>query len=170
MTFTIRKATLEHLEDLFHILDSCTDWLSRRGMDHWQGAHTRERIRTRITEKNVFLAVDTDKFVGTITLSLNPPQYYPENSTINWKDPTASAMYISALAVLPSYHGKGLASLCLSFAEQQAKEKGLHYVRFDAIAQYTELTTFYVQRGYTLVGKNLTGAVESNFFEKCLRV
>jgi len=145
MTNLILKATASDLEVVLHILSSCADWLSQQGMNHWNGAHTKERVMKRLQDNAVYLISDNGIPIGTITLSSNPPFYYNYTDDKFWKEPDASAIYISGLAVLPSHHGRGFATDLLSFAEDRTRESDIHY---------------------KVVGKRLTGNTESNFFEK----
>ena len=74
--------------------------------------------------------------------------------------------YPGSLAVLPEYEHKGLGSRLVEHVEKRASEKGVKYVRFDAVANNQALTNFYLKRGYKTVGKRRTRDTESNFFEK----
>jgi GNAT superfamily N-acetyltransferase len=136
------------------IYASCTEWLSKQGMRHWENVsyrNSQERLTQRIREKDVYVLFFDEKAVGTITLSYQAPPYFKGYSF--WEDSSASAVYISKLAVLPDYHERGFGSELLQFAEDKARHKGIHYVRFDAIASYKKLNDFYSKRGYKIVGK-----------------
>lgn len=135
-------------------------------MDHWDRAHNERRTRKKIVESDVFLMYDNEAPVGTVTLSSNPPFYYRRSDNEFWENSNSPAIYISGLAILPNHQGKGLASKLLDFAEETTREKGIKYVRFDAVVHYENLTKFYLKRGYKIVGGRLTGKVESDFFEK----
>jgi len=160
------KAQEEDVLKVRHILVTAAQWLSSQGMDHWLPWHSEERVRHRIKTKEVYLLTDD---IGTITLSDRAPFYYKPDDDAFFQEPAAPALYISGLAVLPSHHGQGLASRLLSFAEETAIDRGISFIRFDAVAYYQKLTKFYVDRGYTLVGNRIAGKEESNFFEKHLK-
>ncbi|MEK6981556.1 MAG: GNAT family N-acetyltransferase [Candidatus Micrarchaeota archaeon] len=166
MTYFIKKAGSTDWKAIFDILSTCTDWLAEQAMNHWKGGHTKEKVIKRIEEKEVYIAYYEHLAVGTITLSLFAPFYYNENDKKFWNDEIASAIYVSALAVLPKYQDKGVATELLKFAEQKAREMGIYYIRFDAVSYYVKLNEFYLKNGYEIVGKRITGNLESNFFEK----
>jgi GNAT superfamily N-acetyltransferase len=164
----IKRATVSDMDLVLNILSASADWLSSNGMDHWKGAHTAEKVLKRFQDREIYLLYYNDIPVGTIALSTMPPFYYNETDKEFWKDKSAPAMYISSLAVLPNYHGKGFATELVKFAERRAIEEGYKYIRFDAVGYYTKLTKFYLDRNYKIVGKRLTRDTESNFFEKSL--
>lgn len=165
--YPIVRANSSNCNEVFDILSSGADWLSQRGMNHWKGAYTKEKIEKRIKEKEVYLIYDKEKAIGTITLDTFPPFYHLDTEKSFWDDSNVHAMYIRGLAVLPSYHGKGLAKNLMDFAEEVAKEKDIHTIRLTAVAHYKELTEFYLKRGYNIVEKRVgKNYYESNFFEK----
>lgn len=164
----IEKAGVAELPQVLHVLSSCTQWLFEQGMGHWHGAHGEDSVRKRILEDNVFLLHDNCVPCGTVTKTSNPPLYYKDCDHKFWESANSPATYISGLAVLPNHQGKGFASKLLDFTEEITKREGVRYIRFDAIVDYEDLTDFYLKRGYNIVGRRLTGGVESNFFEKKL--
>lgn len=166
MAHILKKAEESDWKLVFNILSSCANWLFQQGMRHWQDSYAKEDVIQRIKEKDVYLLFIDEKAVGTITLSYKRPSYHKDYPF--WEEPLASALYISMLAVLPDYHGKGFGSELLQFAEDKARQSGVHYVRFDAVANYKRLNDFYSKRGYKIVGKDVFGDIKSNFFEKSL--
>ncbi len=166
MTNNIIKAKESEIESVLKILNSCTNWLCSKGMNHWQGAHTEDSVSKKIKEKEVYIIVHNNLFAGTITISTNPPKYHNEEDQKFWKEPNGSAIYVSGLCVIPEYQNKGLAKKLLKFAEKEAKNRKMKYLRLDAVSNYVELTEFYLKRGYVLVGKRQIKDNESNFFEK----
>ena len=59
---------------------------------------------------------------------------------------------MSAVAVNPDVQGRGIASRLMKMADDTAKSRGIDCVRFDCRAEYTDLVTFYLKRGYAKVG------------------
>lgn len=166
MKHVILKAQPGNWNAVFEILSACADWLSGQGMSHWQGWYTKERVQQKVQESDVYLIYEDNTPVGTISLSTNPPSYYTDSDRNFWSDTNAPAMYVSGLAVLPSKHGKGLATSLLNFAEEKAREKGIRYIRFDTVSHHKELTVFYLKRGYRITGKRMGRSGELSFFEK----
>ena len=140
--------------------------MSKKGMGHWEGVHTNDSVAKRFERCGLFLIYDGTTPVGTITMSTLVPITYNGAEKKFWKDANAEALYLTALGVLPVYQGKGFATRLLTFSEEKAKERGIRYVRFNALESYQELTEFYIRRGYTVVGKGPVRGFHSTFFEK----
>ncbi len=166
MSLTISRATITDVKNILLILTSCADGLSQQGMPHWNGAHTTENVKNRIVENEVYVVRENNEALGTMTLSKNPQSYYQEQDKLFWKASNAAAMYISKLAVRPECQGLGIASALLRFAEESSAQRSISFIRLDAVSYYDALTRFYIQRGYSLVGRRMVGKNESNFFEK----
>ncbi len=162
----IRRATKKDAETILNILVTCANWLAENDMNHWLGAYSIEGVSKRIETMEVYLATNELKEpVGTIALTNHSPDYYVGVDTY-WLDSTSPAIYIKGLAVLPKHQGKGIAKTLLQFAEEKTKEKRIKFIRLDAVANYNELTQFYLKRGFKLVGKTMLGGQASNLFEK----
>ncbi|MGD0729102.1 MAG: GNAT family N-acetyltransferase [Candidatus Micrarchaeaceae archaeon] len=159
---TIRKANESDWKQLLNIYQSCANWLSSRGYDHWQGAYNEEKVKKRLKEMEVYFLYEKEIPVGTVSLSAKPAGYYKESYHGFWEDKSAKAIYIRGLAVLPSHHSKGFAVQLMDFAEKHIKESGIHYIRFDALRADDKLTQFYLNRHYKLVGQS----EDHNFYEK----
>ena len=164
----IHKATESKLEIVLGILSSTALWLTQQGMSHWEGAHDKEGMLRNIHDKEIFLVYDNKIPAGTITLGTAPPFYYGKGDEGFWKEADAPAVYISGLAILPEHQGRGLGRTLMEFAEERARARGIRFIRFDAVSYYEELTNFYLERGYKIVGKRIAGRFECNFYEKVL--
>ena len=127
------------------ILNECADWLSQQGLAHWEGFYTEERITAYVEERSFYLLAYREKPIGTLCLTL-------KGETNIWPD-DARSVYISALAVLPAFHRLGFASSLLSFAERSARSLDAMRIRLDAAKHHSELTGFYVRRGYSSIGE-----------------
>lgn len=164
MTFSITQASPSDSKDIHKIMSSCTKWLSDKGMDHWIGVYSFEKIKERINWKIVYFIRENEKTVGTITLIKEKPSHFK-----CWKDLNAEGICIMGLAVDPKHMKKGYATKLIEYAENKAKQENIKYIRFDAISEYENLIKFYINRGYKIVGtKQITNTYKGHFFEKCL--
>lgn len=149
----IRQVGAEALDSVWSIIDSCSDYLVGIGHSHWKDYYTKELIEQKLNSRKVYLATLNNEDVGTITLDTNPVDYYSESDLNTFAEPQAEAIYITALAVRPESQNTGFASKLMTFAEEEARQRGIRYIRFDCKASYKELVTFYEKREYKKTGE-----------------
>ncbi len=175
----IIKAKINDWKKVLNVLVVCGNWLIAKGMYNWQdpktkkSVWTKERVKVRILEKEVYLIYANKKPVGTVTLSMEPSFYYEESDKDFWQDRKARAIYLSGLAVLPLEHHKGLATKLIEFAEVRTQKRRIKFIRFDTPVFYEKymkwFIDFYLELGYRIVGQRKTpGGHDSYFFEKFL--
>ena len=147
-------------------------------MSHWIDYYTDELIEHKFKTGEVFLLRENGKFVGTMSLSDQEPLYYSENKdgdngiSINHtlKFTPGKAWYVSALAVLPEFQGKGLAKGLFLYVENYAKGKGIEFLRMDARGDYTDLINMYLRWGFRKVGSMPDPDSEYFLMEKDLKL
>ncbi len=160
----IHPADPKDLDAVHKILSQATDWLASRGMTHWNGVHTKERILADFEKSKVLLGMLADRAVATVTISFDTPWYHQPSDRNFWQDPNASAAYIRKLAVLPEYMKQGLATKLLMAAEETALKLGSRFARLDTNPAFPELVPYYIERGYLKRGER----DGNSFFEKPL--
>ena len=138
----VHRALGSELEDIIAVLDSATYWLASKGItDPW---HAGEWPRTKITESiergEVYLAKLRGKNVATITLQWSDDLFWPNY--------LADAGYIHRLAVATGFHGKGIGSQLLRWAELKTKENGKKYLRLNCMAANLALRKYYERAGF----------------------
>lgn len=116
-------------------------------------------------------SLSTNTLVGTFTIGTET--WVPYFRLDMWTDPSSStkALYLGKLAVLPEYHGYGIAKLILQKIDQFAKDKQCSYIRFDAIVRMPVLEPLYTSCGYQIVSRtaapDASGTINELFlFEK----
>ncbi|MFC1710081.1 GNAT family N-acetyltransferase [Patescibacteria group bacterium] len=151
-TLELSLASESDIDEVWSIIKTCSDWLLKSGHKHWDDYYSRGLFEKKIQTESVYLASVKGTSIATITTSTEPVEYYEENDMQQFKEPDTNALYVTALAVLPQYQQQGYATKLMDFAEDQANESNLDYVRFDCKALYVELVNFYRDRGYNVVG------------------
>lgn len=154
-------ATENDLDSCYLIIDECSKWLTEQGMTHWQSYYNKEKVQAKMqsTDFDVYLLKDdTGTPVATITLGIKPPEYYIVNDEkvdhlAKFENPSANAIYITALGVRPKFQGNGYAKMLVKFAEEAATTRSIPYIRFDARGDYEKLIEFYKKLGYSVVGE-----------------
>lgn len=148
-TTRIEKVGIEKLDEVWGLIKEDSEWLSKeKGLSHWSDWYTKEKVEEKFEDCDVYLAYRGNELVGTISVSEKKVGYYLQESIEMFAEPTARALYISMLAVRPSFQGQGVASDLLKSAEEIARSKGIEYIRFDCREEYSELVNFYLNRGY----------------------
>ncbi|MFQ5493538.1 MAG: GNAT family N-acetyltransferase [Candidatus Dojkabacteria bacterium] len=171
----IRQATVGDLDDIWNIISAASDWLVGQGMTHWASYYTLEFVEEKIENAEVFMLENDGAVVATITVASAPPGYYSVNDEgvdhmDKFVEPTREAMYLTALAVLPKFRGKGFAKQLIAFVEDLAKERDIQYLRFDARGDYVKLVNLYKKLGYSIVGEMPDPDSSYYLFEKDLHL
>lgn len=148
----IERAQESDIDSVWGIVEACSEQLVTFGHDHWSKYYSKDAIGKKVKDHEVYLKYIGNRPVGTMTLADTPVEYYEPKDMSSFAEPEADALYVSALAVLPEFQSKGIASELMTFAENRAKEMGLVYIRFDCRALYVDLVQFYRKRGYKVVG------------------
>jgi predicted N-acetyltransferase YhbS len=104
---------------------------------------TPDTIRARLGQMGVFVAVTSaGRIVGTIACSVV----------------TSGEGHLRGMAVLPEWHGRGIAGELLQSAEEELAGKGCSRVTLDTTEPLRRAVRFYAKHGYVTSGRI------SNFF------
>jgi putative acetyltransferase len=99
---------------------------------------TPETIEERLAKMAVFVAVnDSNQVIGTIAC-----QVVGQDEG-----------HLRGMAVLPAWHGAGVASLLLQRGECELRKKGCTHVTLDTTAPLARAMRFYERNGYRRSGK-----------------
>jgi GNAT superfamily N-acetyltransferase len=97
-----------------------------------------ETIDVRLRLMSVFVAEEKDgRVIGTVGCGAV----------------SAEEGHIRGMAVLPEWHGRGVASELLRAAEEELREKGCRRVTLDTTAPLKRAIKFYERNGYQASGK-----------------
>jgi GNAT superfamily N-acetyltransferase len=104
--------------------------------------------------------------IATFTISTQPLEYYSINI---WLHPMQKAIYVSHLAVLPNFQGKGIGTWSMGTIEGIATDWGCVAVRLDAYEKHDELIKFYNKLGYRRRGIIKYQGLRLVCFEKIIK-
>ena len=167
MEIDIRKIDESEINGLWHIVQSCAERLTQKGITHWNEQYNKDILLEKIRDNDVYMIFKEGDPVGTIILSTNTPPYYMESDSAYWNDSSVSALFVSTLATLPTkVEGRSLGERLMGHAESEAKERGISYIRLTTVSHNEQLEPFYSKLGYTLVQSRLNNSMTINFFEK----
>ncbi len=148
-TTKVEKVGVDKIETVWGIIREDSEWLSKeKGLNHWSNWYTKERVKEKFEDWDVYLAYRNSKVAGTMSVSEKKLGYYLQESIEMFAEPKARALYISMFGVKPNFQKQGVASDLLKKAEKVAKEKEIEYIRFDCREEYLDLVNFYLKRGY----------------------
>jgi len=153
--YTVRLRP-EQIEKVYNIITECgEDMRKRLGLTHWSPTYPLEEMRRYAESKEVYAVRDKDSDKTLATFTIDSQTLIPYNNNF-WSDPSHEALYLSKLAVLPEYQGKGIGSWCMKEVERLAKLKGTPAIRFNALIRHNLLIKFY----HCKLNYNICGVVE----------
>ena len=166
MVNEIKSCKMYNFPAILGIVNSCSDWLSVQGMNHWKEYYTQETVQWKFQNTDIFGLFFDETLSGVVSLSSKMPLYYVQKELSYFQDPESKAFYISMLAVDPIKHKQGIASQLMTFAEDYAGKYDIKFIRLEAYAPYAELNQFYRKRNYNLVQTRDDEGDLMNFYEK----
>lgn len=138
-----RLANYNDIESIHNNLKLCSeDMYNKHGLEHWIPVYQNERIKEDIDNKQVYVVECNNKIVGNFILT--------DKINSLWKTDN-NAIYLSKLAVIPRYSGKGIGKSCMKFIEENAKNQGYRNVRFDVYDKSVNTIAFYKKLDYVVV-------------------
>ncbi|GLY26821.1 GNAT family N-acetyltransferase [Kineosporia sp. NBRC 101731] len=128
-------------------------WLASKGTDQWQTtaphnpwASTDRSLSSSIAQGKVFLALDGETAVGSLTLDdFADPEFWTET------DDPASALYVHRMVIVRRLAGQGLGGQMLDWAVRETADQGHRWLRLDAWKTNTALHAYYRSQGFELV-------------------
>ena len=149
----VKKASQGDLDAVWRIIKLASHWLSGKNLNHWSKYYSRELVSKMIDKKTVLVGLENGRPVATVTFGNKAPWYYVEPGYgEKFSSPEESAIYLTALAVLPDEHKQGFASKLVDVVEEEAKRGGASWLRLDCRAEVPGLVNFYERRGFVKLG------------------
>ncbi|WP_455392934.1 GNAT family N-acetyltransferase [[Eubacterium] cellulosolvens] len=146
MKYQLVKIKPDEIEEVHEILRLCgLEMKDKFNLGHWNPPYPVHLMQKDAKESYVYAVKEQNKTLATFTISKKPLDYYYKNI---WLNPDHEAIYVSHLAVLPKFQGRGIGSWCMRTIEDFAREWGCAAVRLDAYEKYPLLLEFYVKLGY----------------------
>jgi ribosomal protein S18 acetylase RimI-like enzyme len=161
---TFEQASPDDCEKLHAILTAAgLDMQQRWGLSHWVPAYPLSLLRAAADAGRVYLVRSETNLVGTYTVGRDAPDYVPSDA---WSAAGDPALYVTRLAVHPTYQGTGIGRVCMRHIENEARREHLRAVRLDASAEHELLLRFYRDQGYQQRGRFQAYGTELVCFEK----
>ena len=139
----VRAATSADLTAVTSLLEQASAWLRKRGSDQWQYPPRHDRIAQNVAAGECYLVEDDGVPIATITLdNFADPDFWTA------AEAAEPSLYVHRMAVRRDASGVELGSAMLDWASQQAKNRGLKWLRLDAWRDNSDLIAFYSTRGF----------------------
>ena len=137
-----RKASDNDIDSIYNNLKLCSENMYKEhGLEHWIPVYPTEKIKEDINSKQVYIVEYNNQIVGNFILT--------DKMNSLWKT-ESKAIYLSKLAIVPEYSGKGLGKKCMKYIENLAKNEGYENIRFDVYDKSLNTIAFYKKLGYTV--------------------
>ncbi|MBC7272416.1 MAG: GNAT family N-acetyltransferase [Streptomyces sp.] len=119
-------------------------WLARLGSDQWQRPFPADRLRSAVEAGDVFLVLDSEDTVATITLTSRATG----QGLWTERELAEPALYVSKLAVARTHAGRNLGGRLLDWAGDRAHRAGAVWLRLDAWTTNEALQAYYLRQGF----------------------
>ncbi len=147
------KISQDQIEEMYGIIVACGKYMQKQyGLTHWYPPNPVEEIFQPSLGKEIYAVKQegNPQTIGTFTIDMSTKLNQLSKLT---KHPESKILYISKLAILPEYQGKGIGTWCMKSIEQIAMIKGCSTIRLDAFLENTQLLKFYhCKLGYDIKG------------------
>ncbi|MDZ5471298.1 GNAT family N-acetyltransferase [Bacillus sp. 31A1R] len=139
----IRLAIEEDLKSILSVLNESALHLQRKGINQWSYPWNSQVILTEVSANHAFVLTKEDFVIGTF--------FIHEIKELSDLAIEADSKYLSKVALMPEYQGKGLGKMITDFAQSYAKtsRKALY---LDCWAGNEKLKKFYLRNGFEFVG------------------
>lgn len=111
----------------------------------WDETYPCQYLETDIANEHLYVLVEESEILSALALC-------PTNDgahAVKWMEETADAVYLSRLGVNVNHLQRGLGSLMLDKAKEQAKYLGAKYLRLFVVDFNTPAVQLYAKNGFT---------------------
>jgi GNAT superfamily N-acetyltransferase len=134
------RTPVTDLAQVQSIIEDSTGTLRvRYGIGPWGLATTARQMERHMLQRHVYQVMYHRVCVGTFTLSLHAPQWYPLEA---FADHNALAVYVSNFYIMPSMQRHGIGTWAIHKITTFAHNEGWQSVRGDIFATVSESVAF----------------------------
>ena len=146
----IRKATLEDIDNIMHMYNSCVSGMIDEGIDQWDSTYPNKQIILNDIKYSTFFVVEINKeIVAGINIDKNQDYTY---KSIKWHDTSNSFLVVHRLAVKKEYWNKKIGKKLMLFTEELVINNKLNSIRLDTYSGNQKAMNFYSRLGYKNMG------------------
>ncbi len=146
---TITPARGEEIETIWPMVTRAVTHMNALGNPQWgEDYPTRSHYETDLSRGELYAAREEGHILGVVCLNSREA---PEYASLPWRYP-GPALVIHRMAVGPEAQGRGVGRALFTFAEAEAKARGLGTIRADTYACNTRMQALFRGLGYEDVG------------------
>ena len=146
----IQLATDDQVSQIMLLISGVIQQMESQGIFQWDESYpNQEAIEKGLSEGTLYTATVDDMICGIIALNEHQEQEYQQ---VDWEFYGDNVLVVHRLAVNRDWHGKGVGSELMDFAEQFAREHRYDAIRLDAFTRNPAAVALYKSRGYRLAG------------------
>lgn len=149
----LKKAKLEHINEIMDIIQGAQEYLKIQEIDQWQNNYPNiETINNDINNNNSYILVnDADIIVGTTALIFGNDKTYDAIYEGKWLTDDKYAT-LHRMAINPDCHGLGLATEIIKQAEVVCKNKGIASIKVDTHKENIGMQKRLIKSGFVYCG------------------
>lgn len=145
-----RPARLSDLPALMDLTRACIAAMRSLGIEQWDEIYPAEPHHAAdIAAGTLWLLEDGGRLIGSLVLD---ETLDPLWEGLDWQLNEGRIAAVHRLMIHPSEQGRGLAKLCMEFAEARAGMKGFSALRLDTFTQNPAAVALYEKRGFRRCG------------------
>ena len=156
------QAIEKDIDRLYGIIEECSEWLQSKGVQQWNPVYPKKLFFKDVERGAVFYFTDDNEIIGTATLFGEKPFYYPKEV---WND-EAKVWYLCRFAVPRSLKDKKVGKKIIDEIENQAKQRGIEWIRMDVVKANPFLESYYSNLGYKRVSEVMLKETPSILMQK----
>lgn len=165
-TITFRLATDDDAETVATIrVFAGRDLVARFGPGRWNSEWTDRGVRAGFRHAVIVLAMCNDVPAGTFRLTTRKP-WAIDRAMFS---PATRPLYLTDMAVLPAYQGRGVGRRCLEEAERLAARHGADAIWLDAYDAAAGAGAFYAACGFRECGRRSYRGTPLIYYERAVR-
>lgn len=139
-----RLAVMQDLPQLKNMYVKIIEEMNKNQIPIWDDIYPCAFFEEDILKSQLYLMLDDTEIVSAFALCGSNTG---ENA-VAWKNSSSRALYLDRLGVNPGYLRKGIGSLTLAKAKENAKTLGAEYLRLFVVDINTPAIQLYIKNGF----------------------
>ena len=142
-SYQIKNTTSSDLQFVYELFDSSIIYQEKKGYPVWKN-YDKSALVSDMNNKNQYKIIVDDQIAMVYSVC------YADK--ILWRQmEKGDAIYLHRIVVNPAFKGQRLFGLILEWALQQAKSKGLKFIRMDTWADDPNIINYYKGFGFYFI-------------------